>query len=174
MQYSGLGARRRNRIRIGFLIFAALSLALEARAQVPDRTLILDDGSLKVRMHLQAGINAVSERNLFWDLSDVFAATAYYDPNKDWVEYFVKPRISFTDEADGFTGYGKASLVASYTQNADAYDVGDTGRITLEEAYLGGRMCIRKPMELDVSIGPRELKLGTGMLIANGGSSGER
>lgn len=123
-------------------------------------------------MHLQAGVNAVSERNLFWELSDVFATTANYDPDKDWVEYYVKPGISFTDEADGFAGYGKASLVASYTQNTDAYDFGDTGRVTLEEAYVGGRVYVGKPMELDVSIGPRELNLGTGMLIANGGSSG--
>ncbi len=123
-------------------------------------------------MHLQAGINAVSERNLFWGLSDVFATTVNYDPDKNWVEYYMKPGISFTDEADGLTGYGKASFVASYTRNTDAYDLGDSGRATLEEAYLGGRMCFGKSLEIDASIGPRELNLGTGMLIANGGSSG--
>jgi hypothetical protein len=68
--------------------------------------------------------------------------------------------------------YGKVSVVASYTLGTDAYAAEDTGRTTLEEAYLGVRLPVGEARTLDLSLGPRELKLGTGMLIANGGSSG--
>lgn len=134
---------------------------------------IVDQDNLKVRMHLQAGINVVSERNLFWDLASIFASSENYNPNKDWVEYYVKPGISFTYAMpSGVTTYGKASMVASFTQHTDAYDYGDTGRKALEEAYLGIRKRYENGLEIDLSAGPRELRLGTGMLIANGGSSG--
>lgn len=68
--------------------------------------------------------------------------------------------------------YGKVSGVASYTLGTDAYDFGDTGRTTLEEAYLGLRGDIAEGLVFDLSLGARELELGTGMLISNGGSSG--
>ena len=42
----------------------------------------------------------------------------------------------------------------------------------MEEAYLGISKRFESGLEVDLSAGPRELKLGTGMLIANGGSSG--
>ncbi len=135
--------------------------------------LIVDDDNLKVRMHVQAGINAVAEGNLFWILSDIFAPIFEYDPDKEWIEYYVKSGISFSRTwPDGVTGYGKASFVASYTQGTDPYDFSNTGRITLEEAYIGARKTFDDSVELDVSVGPQELRLGTGMLIANGGSSG--
>ena len=159
-------------------IFAwcALYLGISApfvNAQSQDPTILYSDGRLDIRWHFQAGVNGVAEKNLFWNLSDIFATGADYNPDKGWIEYYLKPGISFRYKpTDQFTLYGKASAVASYTQNLDAYDQGDSGRITLEEAYLGGRFQLNETSGVDVSVGPRELRLGTGMLIANGGSSG--
>ena len=64
------------------------------------------------------------------------------------------------------------STVLSYTGGKDAYQTGDTGRAGLEEAY--GGVAYKSPggATLDISAGSRELKLGTGMIIANGGSNG--
>ena len=132
-----------------------------------------DDDGLTVRAHLQAGLNLVAEQALFWNLADIFAQSTRYDPDKVWLEGYVKPGVSFRrglSESD--TLYGMVSGVWSGTLGTDAYDVGDTGRVTLEEAYVGFLSESPDGLSLDLSAGARELKLGTGMLFANGGSSG--
>ena len=149
------------------------ALAAVAQAQVADPMLLYDENGTTVRGHLQFGLNAVSERNLFWDLSNTFAPASGFDPDADWLESYLKAGLSFESMLDGGLAlYGKASAVVSHTLGTDAYDFRNTGRVTLEEAYLGLRMRGDGQAGFDVSVGPRELKLGTGMLIANGGSSG--
>lgn len=146
---------------------------MAVQAQERDPTLLYDANGTIVRGHLQFGLNAVSERNLFWNFSDTVAPGSGFDPDADWLEVYVKPGLSFEKSLDGgATLYGKASLVASYTFGTDAYDFGDIGDTTVEEAYLGFRTGSAEGFTFDFSLGPRELKLGTGMLIANGGSSG--
>lgn len=145
-----------------------------ALAQVPDRMLVYDDGDLKVRAHLQAGVNLVTESNLFWNFANIFAPGHGFNSDTSWIEGYVKPGLSVEKRINqSFSAYGKISTVASGTLGTDAYDTGDTGRITLEEAYVGLRST---PPEdgfgWDLSVGPRELKLGTSMLVSNGGSSG--
>lgn len=125
------------------------------------------------RAHVQAGLNLVGEQDLFWSLADIFAPKANYNPDKVWLEGYLKPGVSFRSElSEQETLYGMVSGVWSGTIGTDAYDIGDTGRVTLEEAYLG--LLSENPggLSVDLSAGARELKLGTGMLIANGGSSG--
>ena len=152
---------------------AALVLGTATNAQDRDPTILYEDNGLTVRTHLQAGVNAVSEQNLFWGFADSFAPGSGFNADKNWLEFYIKPGVSFEKRLDaGQVFYGKLSAVASYTLGTDAYDYGDTGRTTIEEAYLGLRMQQAEGMGFDISLGPRELKLGTGMLIANGGSSG--
>ncbi|WP_306736389.1 alginate export family protein [Marimonas arenosa] len=128
---------------------------------------------LTVRSHFQGGINLVSEGNLFWNFADTAAPGSGYDSDTNWAEFYIKPGLSFENLLDGGdVFYGKLSGVVSYTMGTDAYAAGDTGRATLEEAYLGYRTTSANGTRFDFSLGPRELKLGTGMLIANGGSSG--
>ncbi|OWY14228.1 hypothetical protein B6V73_16675 [Thioclava sp. JM3] len=151
----------------------ALASITAASAQDRDPTILYESNGTTVRTHLQAGVNAVSEQNLFWDFADSFAPGAGFNADKNWLEFYIKPGVSFEKTLDsGQVFYGKLSAVASYTLGTDAYDYGDTGRTTIEEAYLGLRMQQTEGMGFDFSLGPRELKLGTGMLIANGGSSG--
>lgn len=152
-------------------ITAALMFSGHARAQ--DRTTIVETDALTLRWHLQGGLNAVSESNLFWDLASATASGSGFDPNTQWLEGYLKPGLSFDYQLDtGATLYGKVSAVSSHTWGTDAFDRGDTGATTLEEAYLAVRGVSGSGLSWDLSIGPRELSLGTGMLIANGATSG--
>lgn len=135
--------------------------------------LFYDAHGTKVRGHLQFGLNAVAERNLFWDLAGTTAPGSGFDPDTNWLEGYIKPGLSFEHQLDaGAVVYGKISAVSSYTWGTDAFDTGDTGDTTREEAYLGIRGSLRSGLSYDLSLGPRELTLGTGMLIANGATSG--
>ena len=102
--------------------------------------LLHDRDGLTVRGHLQFGLNAVVEDNLFWDLAATTAPGSGFDPDTEWLEGYVKPGLSFEKTLDtGAVLYGKLSAVASYTWGTDAFDTGDTGATTLEEAYLAIR-----------------------------------
>lgn len=153
---------------------AVLSVcSVAANAQERDPTLLHDANGLKMRSHLQFGLNAVSESNLFWDLAAATAPGNGFDPDTNWLEGYVKPGLSFEYQLDtGAIFYGKLSAVSSYTWGTDAFDTGDTGATTLEEAYLAIRGDLSSGLSYDLSLGPRELILGTGMLIANGATSG--
>jgi len=130
------------------------------------------EGSLTVKKHLVSGINLVAEDNLFWNLSDTFAPTVDYSTDTTFLEGYLKPGASFVFKSDHFEWYGKGTVVLSYTAGTDAFDEGDTGKLTLEEAYIGYKSSFNDSMKIDVSLGAREFKLGSGMLISNGGVSG--
>lgn len=159
--------------RLTCLPIAVATVAIPAFAQEPDRMVLYDENGLTVRGHFQAGLNLVSETNLFWDLAATTAPGSGFDPDTQWLEGYIKPGISFRYQlGSGAEFYGKLSAVSSYTWGTDAFDTGDTGATTLEEAYLGVRGDLAPGLSYDLSFGPRELTLGTGMLIANGATSG--
>ncbi len=152
---------------------ALLLIATAAQPQERDPFLLYDVSGFKVRGHLQFGLNAVAEDNLFWDIAATTAPLSGFDPDTEWLEAYVKPGLSFEYQLHaGAVLYGKLSAVSSYTWGTDAFDTGDTGATTLEEAYLAIRGNLRSGFTYDLSFGPRELTLGTGMLIANGATSG--
>ncbi|MFL0587790.1 alginate export family protein [Sphingomonas olei] len=141
-------------------------------APAHDVTSLYDKDGWKLRWYFQGGLNLVSETNLFWDFASVYAPDAKFNSDQTWLEGYVKPGIGFDKTfADGNVFYGKLSGVASRTWGTDAFDARNKGAVTLEEAYLGFRTT-NQPTTFDVSLGPRELQLGSGMLIANGGTSG--
>jgi hypothetical protein len=61
------------------LLLIGLVLAAPASAQEKDSMLLYDAEGLKVRSHLQFGLNVVGERNAFWDLADTFALEARFN-----------------------------------------------------------------------------------------------
>ncbi len=151
----------------------ALAMVFPAAAQDRDPMVLYAQDGVTVRAHVQAGVNLVGEQALFWNLADIFAQSTNYNPDKVWLEGYVKPGLSFRSElTESNTLYGMVSGVWSGTIGTDAYDFGDTGRVTLEEAYLGFKSDNPGGLSVDLSAGARELKLGTGMLIANGGGNG--
>lgn len=161
------------RKRAGTPFTAAMCILLAGPSLAQDRTTIIDRDGLTLRWHFQAGLNVVSEHNLFWDLAATTAPGSGFDPDTNWLETYIKPGLSFEYQLDsGSVLYGKLSAVSSYTLGTDAFDTGDTGATTLEEAYLAIRGDLRGGSSYDLSIGARELTLGTGMLIANGATSG--
>lgn len=167
--------RKTNAPRNQPLLLAVISgmLLMPDIAAADDKTLLYDAEGLKIRAHLQAGLNGVAEKNLFWNFGDYFAPSQDYNPRKQWLEGYVKPGISFDKYLnETLSIYGKGSFVASGTLGTDAYDTGNTGRVTLEEAYLGFLTKNNAGSSFDFSFGAREFKVGTGMLIANGGNSG--
>lgn len=113
-------------------------------AHAEDDMILLDRDGLVLRAHLQAGLNVVSEHNLFWNYADTFAPSAGFNANPTWLEGYVKPGLSFSKEITSVvSAYGLISMVASGTAGIDAYSTGNTGRITLEEGYLGLRSSCR-------------------------------
>lgn len=157
------------------LLFCAClaATATPSSADERDPMLLYQGDGMTLRGHVQAGLNLVGETDLFWDLASIFATTALYNPDKIWLEGYVKGGLSFQQHASpSDVWYGKLTGVWSGTFSKDAYDRGDTGAATLEEAYVGWRSDAPDGVSVDLSVGARELKLGTGMLFANGGSSG--
>lgn len=156
------------------LLAVALLYPHLALAEGDDAMQLINEDGFAVRAHLQVGVNAVAERNLFWNYANEIAPSAHFDSDTEWLEGYVEPGISFAKDAGGdLTAYGKVSIVASGTLGSDAYGTGDTGRTTLEEGYIGIRSGSGDGgLSYDLSVGPREFRAGTGMLIANGGSNG--
>lgn len=155
------------------IALAGVSLAGQAHAQQDDPLLIHEEDGTEIRATLNGGINLVYERNLYWNLADIFAPSANFESDTEWAEFYIKPGVNLTQKA-GETGelYARLSGVASATVGTDGFAQGDTGRVTLEEAYIGFATGAKESGRFDVSIGAREFKLGTGMLIANGASNG--
>ncbi len=138
----------------------------------PPVTDIYDKDGLHVRWYLQGGIDVDTESNLFWNLAAVYSPQSKFNSDETWVEGYVTPGIGFDKTlSGGDVFYGKISGVASRTWGTDAFDSRNQGAITLEEGYLGFRT-EGKGTKFDLSLGPRELVLGSGMLIANGGVNG--
>ncbi len=172
IEVSGEGRwRLASRAGLSALALAGV-LASDRVLAADDRMLLYDQDGLAIRMHLQAGLNVVAEHNVFWNYADTFAPSSGVNSNASWLEGYILPGLSFTQDVGGPVAYGKVSAVASGTLGIDAYATGNTGRITLEEGYLGLRSGDKSDPFFDVSVGPRTFKAGTGMLLANGGSSG--
>lgn len=153
-----------------FLNLVILLFGVHLFAQESNFLTFYNSEKLNVQGTLQFGANGVAETNLFWNLADV--PELDYSSDTQWLENYIKPGVGFTIPMNNSKMYGKISAVASSTLGTDAFDEGNTGRITLEEAHLGFDFQLAEQTGLDLSIGAQELKLGTGMLVANGGVSG--
>lgn len=155
------------------MLGAALPVADRAAAQEKDPCLLAETDDLEVRARVEAGLNLVAEKNLFWEFAETVAGNSDFDSDGEWAEFYVKPGIAFDHRPDDRTSfYGAASVVVSTTVGTDAFAAGNTGQATVEELYLGLRRGDENGSRLDVSFGAREWKAGTGMLLSNGGSNG--
>ena len=152
---------------------AAIAFPVSASAQDVVSQGDAGENDAEVRFTFEGGINAVAEENLFWNLADTFAPTADFNSDTQWIEAYIKPGIELNSPINASTQvYGGASFVASMTTGQDGLGQGNTGRVSTEEAFLGVRFGSTETGQLDLSLGAQELKLGTGMQIANGASNG--
>ena len=157
-----------------FILLSVICFAVHSQNEDNKNFLTIHNSeTFNVQGYLQFGSNLVAENNLFWNLADV--PELDYDSDTQWWENYAKPGVGFTffpGESKASKLYGKFSLVWSSTLGTDAFDEGDTGRTTIEEAHIGYNFRLNETSSLDLSAGAQELKLGTGMLISNGGVSG--
>lgn len=153
-------------------VITAASVA-GAAAQESDPTLLHDANGLKVRWHFQLGLNAVAETNLFWDLGEFAAPESGFESDTQWLESYAKPGLSVQKSLGrASTLTGKVTGVMSYTLGTDAFDSSDTGRVTLEEAYVRFSTVFANGVATEFSAGGQEVSFGAGMLMSKGGSSG--
>ena len=125
-----------------------------------------------VSFTLDGSAQLTHERNAFWGLGQEFAPTAGYARSHSWLEVIDKPGLKVQlPLAGGLTGYGGASLLASGTLGADVFEVKDTGRLLVEDAYLGLRGEYAG-WNWDVSAGAQPYKLGHGFLLSAGAGNG--
>lgn len=164
---------RRSTYCLAAALLMAAGVHTPLSAQSNDPMVLARTDDTEVRAHVEAGANLVAENNLFWEFAESVAGNSEFNSDARWFEFYVKPGITFRHETGGKTAfYGGASVVTSVTVGTDAFDAGNNGQTTVEELYLGLQSGEKKTGQVDLSFGAREWKAGTGMLLANGGSSG--
>ena len=128
----------------------------------------------QVQPSIELGGQLVSERQLFWNLSAVTDPQAGFNPDRYWWEFYAKPALALSyTGADGNALYARLSAVGSGTLRRDAFDTGNTGRLSMEESVVGIRWAVPGSSSLlDLSVGAQTYTLGTGMLLGNGASNG--
>lgn len=97
-----------------------------------------------------------------------------------WSEYGIEPGVSFRMPAAGGTAFGALSVVATYTLGNDAsgLTVGmqTPAEANVEQAHLGWRVedafAALDGDVLTVTLGSFDYTIGSGLLVADGGSDG--
>ncbi|MCA3181089.1 MAG: alginate export family protein [Burkholderiaceae bacterium] len=122
---------------------------------------------------LDAAGQGLFAAHAFWGLAQTFAPTAGYDSRGAWFETYVRPGVTVRRALDAATAvYGGVSLVASGTLGDDVFLQGDTGRVLVDDAYLGVRRTLRGGTVIDASAGAQRYMLGHGLLLAVGAGNG--
>ncbi|CAM5587774.1 hypothetical protein ATER59S_05226 [Aquamicrobium terrae] len=150
------------------LLAVASLLPLAANAQEQEGSFTLADrGGFRLKAGIEAGLQAVTQHDAFWRLGDSFAPGSGYKASPSWGEFYLKPYLTLGADIGTADLYGKVSAVASSTAGTDVFDQSGRSAITLEDAYLGLR-----GGGFDFSVGSQPYRLGTGMLLSDGGGDG--
>lgn len=123
---------------------------------------------------VELGVQLVTESNAFWNLEDTFTPGEPFDSDPTWAEGYLKPALDMTVALAGDADlYGRLSAIGAYSRGTDAFAAENSGRLLLEDAFLGLRIGRQGTGPFfDVSLGAQPHKLGSGMLIADGGGDG--
>lgn len=159
---------------MGLGLLANYGVAWAQDATAPDPLQIIRNETMDLRATFGAGVNFVPERNLFWNYTRTLAPNAGYQTNKFWIEGYIQPGLALSLRINpSLTVYGQVSAILSGTTGRDAYDIGNTGRLTIEQAHLGLRYQLPDGLtSFDISAGRQDYRVGTGMLISSGASNG--
>lgn len=157
--------------------FAALVLAAcctPVLAQdMPADPLLFTGDDWRLKLGLDGAVQTAGEINSWWNLTDAIPPGTRYDPDMSWTEVYLKPSAKLDlAVSNEVTLYGGLAAVASYTLGTDVFDAGNTGAVTLENAYGGLRYAAASGMTLDLSAGKQDYEIGSGMLIQMGGGNG--
>lgn len=145
-----------------------------ARAQeAPAGPLLFTGEGWRLKLGLDAAVQTSGEINSWWNLTDAFPPPEPFDPDRSWTEGYVKPSAKLDIAAtSALDFYGGLAAVASYTWGMDVFDAGNTGAVTVENAYGGLRLSASPEMSFDISAGMQDYAIGSGMLIQMGGGNG--
>ncbi|MEB3195224.1 MAG: alginate export family protein [Cyanobacteriota bacterium] len=140
----------------------------------PSPTLQLRQAPWTVTIGLFTGSQLVLEDNTFWGLSEVFAPTAAYNPDRVWNEAWLIPSLRVDlDLAPALKVYGAVAPAATGTLGNDLFEQGNSGEVSLENAFGGVRLGGKTAgFTLDLSGGQQPYRLGTGFLIDLGAQNG--
>lgn len=102
------------------------------------------------------------------------------DNTDHWSEYGIEPRLTYEWKLGSGTLFGQLSAVHTQTGGDDAsgltIDNGDNSSTNTEQANIGWKTAdpleSLKGYEFSLSVGRQDYKIGSGMLIADGGSDG--
>lgn len=110
----------------------------------------------------------------WWNLSETFAPSASYNPDRAWGELWLKPGVTtelrLGEDAQLYSGL---SYVGSGNIGRDVFEQGNRGLYAIEDGFIGIRKGDREQSsEFDVSYGRQPYKIGSGMLISVGAYNG--
>lgn len=153
---------------------ADTALVAESAAQsAPADPLRFDMGEGSVKIAIEAGAQVAAQSNAFWNLAEGLAPTADFDPDPAWAEFYIESGATFEHPIGASSIRLGVSAVAAQTVGRDVFDSRDQGRVVLEDAYAALRLNLGgDDKALTLSGGAQSFKLGTGMLIGEGGVDG--
>ncbi len=129
-------------------------------------------GSLEVTCSLDGGLQMAGGLHGFWGLADTFAPAVDYPDAHLWLEGYLRPGAKATyTVSDQFALYGGLAAIASGTLGEDYFMAGDTGRILMEDAFLGAKWRADK-FTFDLSAGMQPYTIGHSLLIGVGSGNG--
>lgn len=130
------------------------------------------------RLRLKFGLSGVMQSNgvlgSWWNLSESFAPDENYNPDRAWGELWIKPAVTSDFTLNSSTTlYSGLSYVGSGNVGYDVFEQGNRGLFAVEDAYFGSRIgSSPEDLQLDVSYGRQQYKIGSGMLISVGAMNG--
>jgi hypothetical protein len=153
--------------RSAALALGAFALPVTAQTAPPaePKALVFD---------FEAGAHVSASYNSFWGLADVYAPDANYKEDTVWGETYAEPGVTFRTQLGSDARLKlRASGVASWTIGQDVFASRFQSTVTLEDAVAELSFGdAAKGVQFDVSGGSQPFRIGSGMLISDGGVDG--
>jgi hypothetical protein len=149
-------------------------VVVEQSANEPRNPLAFSNDQIKVNFGVAGVAQASGVTGSWWNLSETFAPSTQYEPDRAWGELWIKPSVK-TELfiSNDLRLYSGLSYVGSGNVGRDVFEQGNRGLYAIEDGYLGLRVGDREQSaEWDVSYGRQPYKIGSGMLIAVGAYNG--
>jgi len=129
---------------------------------------------VKVKVSIAGVAQANGVTGSWWNLSETFAPSAQYKPDRAWGEMWIKPGVTtdliLSESAQLYSGL---SYVGSGNIGRDVFEQGNRGLYAVEDGYLGIRVGDREQAsQWDISYGRQQYKIGSGMLVSVGAYNG--
>lgn len=142
--------------------------------KAPPDPLAYSNDRVKVKVSIAGVAQANGVTGSWWNLSETFAPSAQYKPDRAWGEMWIKPGVT-TDLilSEGVQLYSGLSYVGSGNIGRDVFEQGNRGLYAVEDGYLGIRVGDREQAsQWDISYGRQQYKIGSGMLVSVGAYNG--